>query len=48
MREFCVYADEFLSDIPSFLVDECGFMPDSCNCMDCPYYELRKSSAYAE
>ena len=39
MREFCEYADEFLSDIPSVYVNECGFMPESSNCMDCPYYK---------
>lgn len=44
MREFCDYADEFLSNIPTICIDECGFMPESCSCMDCPYYKLVETS----
>ena len=40
MREYCELAEEFLSDIPTMYVDECGCMPESCNCMDCPYCKL--------
>ena len=44
MREFCEYADEYLSDVPTIIVDECGFLPESCNCMECPYYKLVEDS----
>lgn len=41
MREFCLYAEDYLDDIPTMLVDECSFMPESCCCTDCPFYKLK-------
>lgn len=40
MHEYCLYADDFLGNIPTMYIDECDFMPESCSCVDCPYYKL--------
>lgn len=39
MLEFCTYAFDYLCNIPTYLIDECSNMPESCVCNDCPYYK---------
>lgn len=41
MREFCEYVDSHLSDLPDSVIENCVFMPDSCTCIDCPYFTLK-------
>ena len=40
MREFCDYADTFISAMDDDEVACCGFMPESCHCIDCPSFRL--------